>query len=88
MTIGNRPQNLNIARMDLCSSRTLEHFERVTHMSDGRPTAIHTRVDGDLRERFENWRRQQHVIPARSQAIRELIDKSLREVGKTKTKTS
>ena len=57
-------------------------------MSDGRPTAIHTRVDGDLRERFENWRRQQHVIPARSQAIRELIDKALREVGKTKPETS
>jgi hypothetical protein len=57
-------------------------------MSNNRPTAIHTRVDGKLRERFENWRRQQHVIPPRSQAIRELIEKALKEVGKTKPETS
>jgi hypothetical protein len=48
-------------------------------MSNGRPLAIHTRVDGELRERFENWRRQQPVIPPRSQAIRELIEKALSE---------
>jgi hypothetical protein len=57
-------------------------------MSDGRPTAIHTRVEGDLRERFENWRRQQPVIPPRSQAVRELIAEALREVGKAKPETS
>jgi hypothetical protein len=57
-------------------------------MSEDRATAIHTRVTGELRERFEDWRRQQHVIPPRSQAIRELIEKALREVGKTKPETS
>jgi hypothetical protein len=57
-------------------------------MSEDRATAIHTRVTGELRERFENWRRQQHVIPPRSEAIRKLIDKALREIGKTKPKTS
>ena len=49
-------------------------------MSDVRPTAIHTRVDGDLRERFENWRRQQPLIPPRSQALRELIEKALKDI--------
>ena len=57
-------------------------------MSEDRAIAIHTRVTGELRERFENWRRQQRVIPPRSQAIRELIEKALREVGKTKPEPS
>jgi hypothetical protein len=46
-------------------------------MSDDRTTAIHTRVTGELRERFENWRRQQAEIPPRSEAIRQLIEKAL-----------
>jgi hypothetical protein len=48
------------------------------------PIMIHTRVNGELRERFENWRRQQPVIPPRSQAIRELIKQALGETDKVK----
>ena len=46
-------------------------------MPDDRATAIHTRLDHDLRERFENWRRQQTEIPPRSEAIRRLIEEAL-----------
>jgi hypothetical protein len=55
-------------------------------MSDDRPTEIHTRVAGKLRERFENWRRQQRVIPPRSQAIRELIEKALKDIDTKRNK--
>lgn len=48
-------------------------------MSDDRTTAIHTRVDGELRELFENWRRQQPIIPPRSEAIRQLVEEALRK---------
>jgi hypothetical protein len=48
-------------------------------MSDDRTTAIHTRVTGELRDRFENWRRKQPEIPPRSEAIRLLIEEALRK---------
>jgi hypothetical protein len=55
-------------------------------MPGDRTTAIHTRVDGDLRERFENWRRQQTDIPPRSEALRQLIEEALNKLNKPKPK--
>ena len=39
--------------------------------------AIQVRVDGQLFERLENWRRRQPKIPARSDALRELLERAL-----------
>jgi hypothetical protein len=50
-------------------------------MTNDTTTVIYTRVGGNLRDRFENWRRAQPEIPPRSEALRNLLDKALTASG-------
>jgi hypothetical protein len=50
-------------------------------MRNDTTTLIYTRVGGELRDRFENWRRAQPLIPPRSEALRSLLDKALTAPG-------
>jgi hypothetical protein len=50
-------------------------------MPNDTTTLIYTRVGGELRDRFENWRRAQPLIPPRSEALRSLLDQALTARG-------
>jgi len=58
-------------------------------MSERHPTMIHTRLAGELRQRFEDWRRQQEEIPPRSKAVCQLLEKALiANAAKTKSEAA
>jgi hypothetical protein len=46
-------------------------------MLDDDTSAMQVRVSGSLRERVENWRRQQSKIPPLSETLRALIERGL-----------
>lgn len=56
-------------------------------MSSTLPT-ISTRVGGELRTRFDDWRRSQEKIPQEAEAVRQLLDRVLPKLKTTKAKTS
>jgi metal-responsive CopG/Arc/MetJ family transcriptional regulator len=44
---------------------------------DRKVFTIHARVEPQLNDEFENWRRDQSQIPSRSDALRELLKRGL-----------